>query len=501
MDTPDLDQISDNQLWSMLQDSEGESRLEVIHELLNRAESKYEHQQASELAEQASQLAEKYLPNLRVENYRYRQGVSLWRADKYDVAIDAFKIGVSKYAGEDSRVELSKNYWGIADCSYNLGNYDEAMLFAELSVEAAIASESFNIAGLSKFIKGKSLYMLDREREAIEVCLEARSFRRKESNTVAVLEIDDYIATIYRYLGEYEEAAILLRNCLTLANATSSNCAYANFRLGLVLVDLGSFEEAREHLIVARDLYQKEDDLNWLADCDMTLSRTFVGYENVDTALRYARSATSLWDALGETNSYIRGLERQSILLFTGKMYLEAADLNQRIVNEIGETENPELLINKGWAQIRKADDYVDLGAWDLVWETLEGTDQFGQNSKHPANLWFYSLKARALYALNKHEEAMGIADSGLSLTEDHRVDLQTAFLYEIKARVSLEQNRPDKERHLAHAISLHLAFGEHEKARELSEYFKPNFTPLPKNGDVILTNERLGVPDEEPED
>ena len=155
----------------------------------------------------------------------------------------------------------------------------------------------------------------------------------------------------------------------------------------------------------------------------------------------------------------------------------------------------------KSYAQLRKADDFVPLELWDSVLETLNSTNQFGQTSTHSGNLWFYALKARALYALNRHEEAMGIADSGLALTEESGVNNNTAYLYEIKARVSLEQNRPDKERHLAHAISLHLAFGDVDKARELSEYFKPNFTPQSKSGDVIITNERPAIVEESPND
>jgi hypothetical protein len=118
----------------------------------------------------------------------------------------------------------------------------------------------------------------------------------------------------------------------------------------------------------------------------------------------------------------------------------------------------------------------------------LDATKLFGKDSTHSGNAWFYSLKAAALYQLNLREEALGVADTGLSLTNNEEVDLYTATLYEIKARVSLEQNRPDKERHLAHAIALLLAFNYSTKARELSEYFKPDFSP-PKS-DNILSDE-----------
>ena len=501
MENIDLDQCSENQLYSMLQDSEGEDRLRLLNKLLDRSENNNDYRKAASFAEQATELAVKFAPNIDVENFCYRQGLNLWRVSEYEPAIAAFSVGVSKYAGEDDQTELSKNYWGLADSHLKLDNYDESIKFAQLGTDAALVNDGFETAGFNKFVQGKALYFADREQEAIDACIEARQYKRRVSNTAAVYDIDDYIATIYRYLGQYDEAEILLRNCLTLADATTRNRSYANMRLGNILIDQEKLDEARLHLQIARSLYHEEDNLEALADCDMSISKTYLGYSFVEDALKFARSATSLWDALGQVSSYIRGLERQSILLFTGERYLEAADMDDRIISEIGETEDSHFLNMKIYAQLRKADDFVPLELWDSVLETLNSTNQFGQTSTHSGNLWFYALKARALYALNRHEEAMGIADSGLALTEESGVNNNTAYLYEIKARVSLEQNRPDKERHLAHAISLHLAFGDVDKARELSEYFKPNFTPQSKSGDVIITNERPAIVEESPND
>jgi tetratricopeptide (TPR) repeat protein len=133
-------------------------------------------------------------------------------------------------------------------------------------------------------------------------------------------------------------------------------------------------------------------------------------------------------------------------------------------------------------------DCYQEIQNFEYSLELLEATELFGPDSQHSAKRWFYSLKAKALYALGSHEEALGVAESALAQTSNDEVDFNTAYLYEVKARVSLQQNRPDKERHLAHAIALLLAFGESAKATELSEYFKPDFSP-PKS-DNILTDE-----------
>ena len=499
VDTNNLEKVPENQIWSMLNEAELEQKVDLLVELLDRHEKRDQNIEAASFAEQASLEAESCMSTTTIENLRYRQGLNLWRANQLDDAVMAFLAGVEKYSEPDAKIELSKNLWGLADSHLKLSNYDESIYYSQLCVDAALADSAFEIAGLGKFVQGKALYLADREEEAIEACLAARNYKRQEANTAAVYDIDDYIATIYRYLGEYKKAEDLLRNCLTLAEATSRNQSYANYRLGIVLMDLGQHEEARGHLEIARNFYHEEDDLGSLADCDMALSRTYLGQDHVETALKFTRSATSLWDALGNESGYLRGLERQSILLFTAEQFADAVAMNERVISTIDSSSSDDFLIAKGWAQLRKADDFVALEDWENVLNALIETDQFGLNSSHEGNLWYYSLRSRALYHLGKHEEAMGIADSGLALTNDSQVDRSTAYLYEIKARVSLEQNRPDKERHLAHAIALHLAFGDVDKAREMSEYFKPDFSIQDTKGDSIRGNEKPPLAEDSP--
>jgi tetratricopeptide (TPR) repeat protein len=489
MDTNDFASYSDEQLWAHLREAENEEKVDLLLELASRSTSRGDNIEAASLAEQAATEAEKSMANCVVENARYRQGVALWREQRYDESLSAFRLGANTYQEPDSKLDLSKNQWGIASSLYLKGEYAEAAEWAKISTDSAVSEEAYSMAGLNKFLEAKSLYMDDRETEALEACEIARGYRRIEKQLNEVAEIDAYMAHIHTYLGNSHEAAGLLRNCLVLAEATSSvDIKYYSYRLGNALIDLGSYEEARFHLETARNLYQEDDDHSSLADCFYSLSLTYRGSSQLDTALELTRSAVSLWDALGSNASYIKGLVRTAILLFSKDDFSAAIDVNKRIMdfidipNDYSETES------YGWALLRMIDCYGVREQWETALELLESTEMFGKDSQHQANNWFYSLKARALYALERHEEAMGVADTALAQTKNEEVDLSTAQLYEIRARVSLEQNRPDKERQIAHAIALLLAFGETSKARELSDYFKPDFSP--RKSDNILVDE-----------
>lgn len=489
-----LGQYSDDQLWAMLNEAENEEKYDVLIELNERNYRIGDFISASSLAELAAGVAQTCMPNAIVENARYRQGLALWKADRYRDAIEAFQAGVETYEEPDDKTELSKNQWGIASCHYYLQDYELATKWANLSTASALIGDEFGLAGLSKFLEAQALYLSDQEELALAACEEARSYRRQIQELSAVAEIDAYMARIHSYLGNYARAVDLLRNCLVLAEATSNSVSYYSYKLGNALIDLGEFDEARSHLERARRGFEELEDHGSLADCYFSICRTY--NNDSDQALENVRSAISLWDALGNDTSYTRGLGKLATLLFAKDDLEAAVEINNRIIDFIGRPSNEHQTEVVGWAILRLADCYREAEEYEQALAALHSVDTFGLGSLHPGNNIFYGLKARSLYALGRHEEALGVADTALSQTVDEEVSYETAYLYEIKARVSLEQDRPDKERHLAHAIALLLAFDETHKARDLSSYFKPNFARV--NEDEILS--QVAVAKSEPQ-
>jgi tetratricopeptide (TPR) repeat protein len=490
MDTDDLGNYSSEQIWAHLAESENEEKVDLLIELYHRSYRDSDYAQAASLAEQAAVEAAKCKSNLRVENAYYKQGIALSQAERYEEAIAAYTAGINCYQEPDSKVELSKNQWGVAAALYDSRKFEEAVDWAHKSADSAASEEAFSIAGLSKFLEGRALYMADNEEAAIAACEEARNFRRGQQELSEVAEIDAFLGEIYSYLGNYSESVNLLRNCLVIADATSSGkVPYYCFKLGNALIDQGELLEAREHLERARVLYSEREDHAWVADCCYSISRTYRGPEGLDDALNLTRTAASLWDAIGYNRAYLSALQRIAILLYSKEEYYSSIENNRRIMEITKDfTEHSENADAYGWALLRMVDCYRVLDEDQTSLDFMDSTDLFGPESTHGANLWFYSLKARALFSLNRHEEALGVADTGLSLTGNDDVSDWTASLYAVKAEVSMEQNRPDKERHLAHAIALLLAFDRPIQASKLSEYFKPDFSP--KKQDNILTDE-----------
>ena len=141
MDTDDLGNYSSEQIWAHLAESENEEKVDLLIELYHRSYRDSDYAQAASLAEQAAVEAAKCMSNLRVENAYYKQGIALSQAERYDEAIAAYTAGINCYQEPDSKVELSKNQWGVAAALYDSRKFEEAVGWAHKSADSA-ASES-----------------------------------------------------------------------------------------------------------------------------------------------------------------------------------------------------------------------------------------------------------------------------------------------------------------------------------------------------------------------
>jgi len=273
MDSNNLEQYSEAQLWAFLSEAQNEDKFDLLIELFERNFQSGSYIEAASFAEQASAEAELCRDSGDVENTRYKQGHALWNDQRFIEALDAFKIGIGKYEEPNSKFELYKNQWGVASCLFYLGEYRESAMWAERSTDSAVAEGDNSWAGFSKFLEAQALYLDDRESEALNACLEARGFRRVAQQLKYVADIDAYMAKIQTYLGNHHESIELLRNCLVLAESIDYKIKYFSYLLGNALNDFNEPDEARIHLERASKMYKDDEDNESLADCYFALSK------------------------------------------------------------------------------------------------------------------------------------------------------------------------------------------------------------------------------------
>jgi len=126
------------------------------------------------------------------------------------------------------------------------------------------------------------------------------------------------------------------------------------------------------------------------------------------------------------------------------------------------------------WAKLSLANQYLDT---DRFPEALALIDSLNGIEFVPADwnlIRKHTLRARALNSMNRTSEALAEVEAALSLTTDENLDSGTAYLYEIRGTHLLEAGKKAGERDIAHAIAIHLASGEDNRARDLAKVFIP---------------------------
>jgi tetratricopeptide (TPR) repeat protein len=480
-----MESLTDTEVWDLLEQVEGGERIEVLMELAGRSFRVGEFGKAAELSGQAADEAGIFLSPAAVEECCYGQGRAFVMARDLDEAVAAFERGVQSYVELEPKGHLSRNLWGIADCQYAKGDYPAAQAAATRSVDAAVADEDWTQAGASQLLLARALYLGDREEDALTACSAARDFFRTVPDPAGVADVDDFTATVHHFLHQPAEAADLLDRCLLMMKTIGDerSVAYAKFRLAYGRGVLGDHEGALELLAEADTEYEGLGDLIDVARCRTAMARHHETIGRLGEALELARSASALWDGLGEDAEYLRNQAFVSRLYYGMHRYEDAIRVNDRIVRLAQHHDDAEMQSLGGWALLRMADDYLAMDEWDSVLEVLDQDGYWDGAPDLVGRLWKSTIAARALYALGREDEALAVAEAALAETDDDDVNSNTAYLYEIKARVGLRQERPDFERHIAHAIALHLAAGDDDRARDLADYFRPTFSHPPQGG------------------
>jgi tetratricopeptide (TPR) repeat protein len=476
----ELTEFSDGKLWNALTETENLEKCFVLRELSSRAHRRRDYPDAISLAIQAATLAEEIDDHRLSAASRIDQGSANYHADDKAEAVAAYKLGLEQFRILGDQLEMADTLCRIADAEFELKNYEECLAQATTAHEFGLAEDNWWFIAYSAYYQGKANYHLDREETALANLETSREYFRKRSDLEKVAMVDDFAATVHSYLGNHEIALSLLRSCVHIAEATqdSEDDPYALRRLGDALIRVRRYEEALDYLERAQDQFRIRNHHRTYAFIARDIADNLAYLGRVPDSLSKFEQAQSLLDSLGEDHAVRYCKMRRSQLLHDQNDFQIAERLARQVFVDVVANENFNDHSYIYWVGLHLADNLLELERFqDLLDLTSELDDSRAEPS--PRNLvWKKTLRARALYALDKDVEALGEAESALSLTTDESLNATTAYLYEIRAYVELSSGKKSGERDLAHAIAIHLAAGADNEARELADYFMPKLNP-----------------------
>jgi tetratricopeptide (TPR) repeat protein len=481
-DPEDLKDMKEKELWALLADVEILDEFNIRRELRNRLWNQGEYGQVVEMSSQVIRVARLIQEEEDVIAGEYfTQGSAHFNTREYSEAIEAYTKASEIYANLGDQYQLANSLWAKADSYFKLDLGQEAADIALESSRLFEAENSLSEAGRSMILRSRGLYYSNNFEEALSASIQARNLYRTIGNTEDVAYVDNFRVTILNSLSRPDECIEILRVCLFIwqtlpvESSTIEWQAYTSRRLAELLHKAGESQEAIEYYESAIEKYKQCEKFAEIPLCEYGIGNCYDNLDNFDAAIRSYLQARALADVNGKDGLAIDSEVSRAISLHRSKRYEEARTLNLRILSNLELEMKPDYFDTAHRVRIRAADNSLALNEWQTVLEILDGFPDYPDfEPVLQIVLWSMSIRARALFALGQIDDAYRVADDAIGGTTEDYINWVTAHLYEIRGRILLLETNREGIQDLAHAIALHLANNEDEKARELSEYFLP---------------------------
>ncbi|MEI6623053.1 MAG: hypothetical protein WCP28_14210 [Actinomycetes bacterium] len=479
MDSEQLTDASDNELWTMLGDATALPRAELLCELGQRAALRGEYGRAASLFGSAGTTSAEH-GDATLAGFAFsQQGMALFDADEFGEAAVAHTQSVTQYHLAGRAEEAAHVLWAQAAAFLEGGDMDGCLTTTIAARSLAESEDLPELAGRACLLQARALNALDRELEALDACEAGRQFSRSAGEPTLVAQIDDFRLTLCLALGRLDQALELATGCFVLAKASGlpEDAARAELRLAETHLTRGEADLALVHAEQARARHTDVAEMLGAARCDRVRGDALFELDRADEAIAVFTQARVLFDANGHDLDSLRCDADRAVVLHMVGRFADAATLNARLVAAYHNMTHNGVSVDLSWSVARLADNYLALddprATFDVTHEWVDRLDAHDADAKAPL-INTLAAHARATEALSGLAPAAQIAERVLSLTSQSQVNRNTAWMYDIRARHLLESNDPRAEHALAQAIAMHLAMGCTDRARELSKHFLP---------------------------
>ncbi len=259
--------------------------------------------------------------------------------------------------------------------------------------------------------------------------------RYDAKDSAAIAETLNFLGNDYSDLGKYDEAYYYFTQSYRVARAIKDDLkmTIAIYNIGLVLIELGQYDIALNHLNYSREISEKIGDLDGLVHLKDAMGELYLKKKEYKNAEEYLRSALK---SLRERNMTIlepRVLKKLAQLKFELNDYKQslayydsAAVVHKKAHNEFGIAET-HLGISKIYIEQKKFDE-----AEDLIEKSLLIAER--NNAQ--------KMKIECFHQLSYLAEKRGDYESGLKYHKNYKQLEDSLFSEEMLAKLFQDQIR-----------------------------------------------------------
>ncbi|MCK5817193.1 MAG: tetratricopeptide repeat protein [Candidatus Marinimicrobia bacterium] len=302
----------------------------------------------------------------------YFLGLTLYHNDRADTALKYFSQSVELYRSDRNNEQLSKvlcmmgtTYLNVTGDQHKaITHYNEALIYARKSNDHKTMGMIYS--QLSNVFRMNGAY-----RQAIEFIYKSKEHYEKIDFNEGVAWISYSIGRIYTTMSLYDEAQKEFEEGLNkyqiLSETVSSmtGVAICLDELGLVSLEQGNIESARQYNLEAQTIYKKINSKFGMSNALKYLARIEYKAGNAKEALYYLGQSRRIKKDINDVLGFPGVYNLYGKILLDQKRYQEAIDsLNVGLEYAIRNSQNNRIMhINEQLAEI-----YAELNDYDMAY-------------------------------------------------------------------------------------------------------------------------------------
>lgn len=336
------------------------------------------------------------------------------------------KDTVSYSSPDNSLIQLKKALTGLAQASFRLGQYDEALnYYRELSTKNLTAEETAEYQ-----LAISEVYYAQGNYSEAQKAVESIQYSPKKTDVSLSIRIQNQKAKIYAQQNQLDKTQQLYSNSLQNQRASGAaapssapvqqSTQEAKEDIAAVLKDQGKLDEEIDLRRQAIDYNLENNNLSEVANDKVAISSTFAAKGEIPEALKEAEEAAAIADTIdnpqAQENAYLALADlyaknnRTAQALSTYKKYSQAVAINEKL-HEIKLVDRSELI--KQQQDIEELSKTVSIGQRE---EKIQNQTVFRQQLIIYGLILIILIVAVAAYFIYRSAQASKTANQLLAL-------------------------------------------------------------------------------------
>ncbi len=300
MNFDDLSELSINDLWERLNETEMAEKADTALVLSRRLLEQRSYTDSVAVCEQAVQIGEQ-LQDSRVQGEAwFRVGICSYALDRYEESAEAYLKSVPFYLSESDENSAANAIRHAVDGLEKQSKYEEVVRICEEGETYAQISEHEHLLAELLAARASALIELERYTEALAVLESVRKLWKEHHAVHRIIATDMQRGDCYDALEDNERALAVFKDAYELALAADSRkmIVYQGLRLAKAYDMADDFAPAERVLTRAYEVAAHHDDFAAMGSCNAWMSNIYRQTERPELAYETALKALTLFDSV-----------------------------------------------------------------------------------------------------------------------------------------------------------------------------------------------------------